>query len=252
MTEHFNILNGFIGNGNPRGRFWFIGLEEAYEWGVDREQDHEELDKYRQHRIRFVKPSEGEVFGGIESEESKVQAHNKKLKTGEKRKKFTRIYDIMSELVMRVHGERLEGVKFYRNTKLLTETGDTFQLNLYPIGKPSLRAWNKRNYSALFEFETPQAYYKYVCEPPNGAFDRFAMLYEEWGKPPHHITVCFGKKGWDDFKKLLKISSSPIKANKWYQIYDSGIIFCPFFFGPQMGKDRIASLACEIQRLLSM
>ena len=230
MTKEFEILNNFIGIGNPYGTYWFIGLEEAGEWGEDQEDNRVKLEKYK-NRIIALKPGE------IEREAKDYEDKNPG-------KRFTRVYDLMSQLVLAASIGTESDSREYRNNELLQESGETFQLNLYPLGKKSLKTWPAR-YVDRFGYRSMKDYYREVTG------ERFRILHQEWTKYDPAITVCFGKTEWDSFRKLLKLESKTGHQDcGWYQVYLSRIILCPFFMNNHMSAERILCLGQEIRKLL--
>jgi hypothetical protein len=230
MTTEFNILKDFIGFGNPEGKYWFIGLEEAGEWGKDLDEDRKNLGRYKNRIIAF-KP------GDMERDAEDYKRKNPG-------RKFTRVYGIMSQLVLVASTGTESGSLEYRNNKLLVESGETFQANLYPLGKKTLGEWND-NCAAISGYKSREDYYR------NVPGERFRMLREEWTKYHPPITICFGSTEWDRFKELLDLKSeTDYEDCGWYQVYLSRIILCPFFVDYLMSKKRLLLLAREIRRLL--
>lgn len=214
MTKEFDILNAFIGSGNPFGRIWFIGLEEANEWSENPEK-------------KIYKPYEQCISALGPGDMERLEE-----KTKDTRKRFTPTFGIMSKLLLAIAKEEYpsklkqyhDAVKDYRNKKLLWESGDTFQCNLYAIGKRSLKDWPPW-YKTLFGFNSRQDYYssEFVkC--------RFELIRKQWETCAPRITICFGKGHWDSFRTLLKLEEQP--PDNWYQIYRFGIrsriFLCPF------------------------
>lgn len=230
MTKDFEILNNFIGTGNPYGKYWFIGLEEAGNWREDPEDNRVKLEKYKS-RIIAVKPGE------MEKEAKDYEDMNPG-------KRFTRIYDFMSELVLAASTGTESGSREYRNNKLLHESSETFQLNLYPLGKKSLKTW-PAHYTERFGFKSMKDYYREVTG------ERFRMLHQEWTKYDPPITICFGSTEWDSFRKLLKLESETVYQDcGWYRVYLSKVILCPFFVNTHISTERKLSLGKEIRKLL--
>ena len=228
MTQHFDIVNQFIGSGNPRGQFWFIGLEEAGEWSEDPAVNRE---SYQAYAKRYAPAEAGRI----------------KQDAQEMRRRYTKVYDIMSKLVVAVTlpGDLTKNAWLrYRNEQLLGKSGDTFQTNLYPLGKLSLKNWPP-HYERLFGFGPGdrQRYRDEVLKT------RFPMLRQEWRhhKPP--LTICFGKTGWPDFETLLEVQ--PREEVEKCRVYRSGVVFCPFFNNYLMPGRRIAALAVILRELLN-
>jgi hypothetical protein len=225
--ENFNVLKRFVGFGNPDGMYWFIGIEEAGEWDDEYIED---VERYKK-QIIAIEPGE------MEKSEEKTKA---------KGKRFTRIYDYMSYFVLASSSKAADALacRKYSNEELLQTRSETFQANLYPLGKRSLSHWDHKCVE-LTGYESKREYYRNVEN------DRFLLLREKWNHYKPSITMCFGASHWDKFEKLLDLQGTNYKNRDWYRVYDSRIILCPFFIGHKMKNDYKEKLAKEIQTLLS-
>lgn len=234
-TERFRILNEFIGCGTLHAPIWFIGLEEAGEWKEDPEKDREQYDKYAR---RSLPVENGEI------EKQVRQAR-------EERRGYTKIYDIMSKLVVAItipdQPNFLEW-KEYRNKKLLQANGITFQANLFPLGKNSVGEWPD-HYKNLFGFgkEDRSEYERMVISDRFPG--RFHLLRSQWKDAAPIITVCFGFSRWRDFENLLKPAEPPEEFDNCKLYKKSGVILTPFFKYPFMPHTRIQGLAEKLRPL---
>lgn len=223
----FEVLKKFVGFGNPNGKYWFIGIEEASGWEIE---DKITLEAYGK-QIVPVEPRR------IQSDETKLTKEGKR---------FTRIYDYMSYFVLASSGKASdpEACKKYRNEVLLQKHGEEFQANLYPLGKRSVSHWND-DCSRITGCKSRAAYYDEIEK------ERFTLLCNKWKEYGPTITICFGKSCWDKFEKAFppERMANP-KDFGWYRVYDSRIIFCPFFIGHQMKNTYKEQLAKEVQMLL--
>jgi hypothetical protein len=230
MTKDFEVLNNFVGFGNPKGNYWFIGLEEAGEFG-DTEQDRKELDKYKK-QICPVEPD---------------QIKEDRAQTNKSGKRFTPIYHYMSYMVLASSGMPSDNAacRQYTDNVLLQAQSPTFQANLYPLGKGRLSDWND-NCEKVTGYKSRKDYYQSVED------DRFALLFNKWREFSPGVTICFGASYWDKFEKLLKITNESDRKGHdgWYRTYRSSIILCPFFVGHQMKNGRKEKIAAEIQVML--
>ncbi|MBI5672360.1 MAG: hypothetical protein HZC50_03645 [Nitrospirae bacterium] len=97
--DRFRIVNEFIGFGVIYAPIWFFGIEEASTWGEDPEKIQQQYDMYAD---RWFPDEKGEI-----ERKAREMGHG-----------YTKIYDIMSKLVVAItnpgaHG--FEGWKEYRN-----------------------------------------------------------------------------------------------------------------------------------------
>lgn len=230
-NERFHIVNKFLGFGHPTSPIWFIGLEEADEWNRYPEQDAE---KYRLYAKRFFPEKPGQ----ISSDARKKGRH------------YTKVYDIMSKLVVAV----LENTctpdwkaraKDYRNTSLFVNEG-AFQTNLYPLGKRSFGESLPEHYVSLFGLSSTEEYRKLVRET------RFNLLRSDHEKYGPRLTICFGKMGWPDFEELLRLGEHQYDDSlKGYRIYPSGVVLSPFFSYRFMANQTILALGARLRSLFA-
>ena len=225
-AERFVILNRFLGFGNPRASIWFIGLEEASRWCRDPSKSEANYERYEKRYFPF-RP--GEI-----TDEAKRAGRTR-----------TRVYDIMSKLVVALtSGGQPSRTTWreYRDSSLLQEDGQTFQGNLYPLGKDHLPIWPEY-YHELFGLKSREAY---MAEVEN---KRFPYLREKHRQYAPQLTVCFGKAGWKDFKKLFALGTDYEPAEQAC-IYPRGIVLCPFF--GRMSDDYIVRLANSIREAVGL
>lgn len=238
MNHYFNILNSFVGFGNPNGRFWFIGLEEAGKWVPDTID--KEIEKYKE---RFL----ADPPGTINKDSEKYGA------------RYTKLYDIMSKIIIVAKQGALRDWKNYRDSELLLEGGETFQANLFPLGKASLKTWPP-HYGQLFNLHSLETYLAHVRDSSG----RFPMLYSEWLKRFRLegvyssslplITICFGMAEWETFASEWHLGNSDCENNVWYRVYATKrLILCPFFSYRRycMPSSRIEVIGKEVARLLA-
>jgi hypothetical protein len=227
-NERFHILNNFLGFGNPKSAIWFIGLEEAGEWNSDPEQNAE---MYRLYAQGFFPFKPGEIS-------SDARKHGRR---------YTKVYDIMSKLVVEVLGNTCTpDWKVYRDERLFVEgSNEAFQTNLYPLGKGSLREWPSE-YVSLFGLSTAEEYYNLVRKE-GGRFDHLRSEHEKY-RP--QLTICFGKCGWDDFKRLLRLGDQYDDSLKGYRIYPATrVVLSPFFSYRFMSSETIVALGARLRGL---
>lgn len=224
-TNRFHVLNVFVGFGNPKGQIWFAGLEEASKWNADPSADEAMYSLYEKQYFP-IKP------GQIEAESKSYGL------------RYTKIYDIMSKFVISIKNQSLLGWREYRNKRLFTRDVNTFQMNLYPLGKKSISEWPPY-YKNLFGFGTSdrQLYYEAVIET------RLPLLRNEWKKYAPNITVCFGKAGWEDFERVCGPFGDYSQIGDC-RIYANGVVLCPFFNPRYMPDKQIIELATHLREIL--
>lgn len=224
--ERFDIVNSFLGFGDPHAPIWFVGLKEAGEWNEDPGKDAHMYRQYAKGYFHFAP-------GIISSEAQKYG------------RRFTKVYDIMSKLVvLALNDPNLSDWKYYRDHCLFSEGGRTFQTNLYPLGKPSLRSWPEK-YHTLFGMDSAERYYKSAQQ------DRFPLLGTAHAKYRPRITICFGRTGWDSFQKIFSLGEEFGEEIVGCRIYPSNVVLTPFFSYRVMPHRIIDALGQRLRPLLA-
>ena len=225
--DRFRIVSEFIGFGVIYAPIWFFGIEEAGTWGKDPEKNQQQYDMYA--RCWFP------------AEKGEIERKAREMGRG-----YTKIYDIMSKLVVAITNpgaHDFEGWKEFRNDKLLQRDGITFQTNLFPLGKPSDAGEWPPYYKDLFGYgkEDRTEYERIVKEV------RFPLLRSEWKIHAPKITVCFGSNRSDYFEELLT-PAGKCEAFDNCKVYErSGIVLTPFFWPPDMPDPLIYKLADKLR-----
>lgn len=226
VTEHFEILNDFMGIGEPAGGIWFVGLEEAYQWNENVEDDKKWYDRYQD---RYFCIEAGEIGGSAK----------------EYGKGFTKIYDIMSKILtgLKTNPDEFNGWKGYRDNVLFQKGSGVFQTNLYPLGKKRLAEWPP-HYERIFGFGKSgmDRYLSIVRE------QRFPKLRAFWEESRPFSTICFGVAGWVDFGRLFELGAEEFEEEDLVRIYKKRkIIFTPFFDYRHMSHKRIGRMVNHLK-----
>jgi hypothetical protein len=132
--RRFEIVNQVLGFGNPRAPIWFIGLEEAGEWSTDDSKNKEELRKYEKCSTGWMQ---------VEPDQMRRDAE----KNGQG---YTKIYIIMSKLLLEVTGGKLADWQDYYKKLFVDEIA--CQANLYPLAKKKHVDRLPPHYKDLFGF----------------------------------------------------------------------------------------------------
>lgn len=221
MNKQFQILSNFKGFGNPKGKVWFVGLEEAANFDTD---DSELLKSYSNEYLLIEKGS--------------IQKDSKEYGNS-----YTKVYDIMSKIMTGLFP--ITDWRTYRNNVLLTKDGNEFQMNLYPLGKKNLKDWPEP-YQRQFEFKTKQEYLTKVQT------DRFITLYNYWKLNSPKFTICFGIGNKEDFKNVFKLSDEVnLEKSKLFVFPKEKVLITPFFDNRNMGKNRIDKTIVTIQNFFT-
>jgi hypothetical protein len=240
--KYFKVLNEYVrGQGDPKGKVWFVGLEESEPWT---EQDlKQNLELYKKDATPLNK-------------NELCKSDKKRQNDGER---YTPINLIMSKIIVRAWPEELpknlyqnasetDQFRYYKYNRLRQRGSGTFQVNIYPLGKKNRNSWDD-NYQKLFGFgpEDQKAYYGAVRDK------RFPNIRKLWKDSEPKITICFGKEGWHDFRLLFELDERPDriindgKKNECCIYEDKRIILTPFFFDSFMNTDTIGQVVDEIK-----
>lgn len=223
MNQQFEILNKFKGFGNPNGKIWFVGLEEAANFETNLDNI---VKEYTNETLPFLK-------GSIQKDSSSNG------------KKYTKVYDVMSKIMVGLSHSQNTDWKTYRNEYLLTGTSNEFQMNLYPLGKKNFKIWPPC-YQEIFNFHDKQDYINTVKT------ERFPILYNFWLSHKPFFTICFGIGNYEDFITLFKLNKSKyLNEVGGYLFSEEKIIITPFFSNRNMGSERIKQTVITIQKFLN-
>ena len=201
MTNEFEILNAqFIGYGNPKGKYWFGGIEGAAP--IDKWEDVENFCKELSGRKYMPDPP------GVTAKTRKDMGSN-----------YTKIYGPMAKIVLMHRGGKnevsIKEVNDYVDEELFMEYGDIFQINLYPLGKPNVKSWEEK-YNEWFKFKDKDEYLIKVRK------DRFPKIKEfvedEQYHHPKRIIVCFGIMNLEDYKNAFG-ADLLVQNGKFSKIY---------------------------------
>ena len=105
-TKYFDVLNNFVGFGNPKGKIWFVGLEEAFEWN---ENPHIDKNKYKLYKRGS--------FGFEKKDWDNWQAN-------------TKVYEVISKILLKLRKSNLDHRNYMKNN-LLTDNSNEFFTNLF-------------------------------------------------------------------------------------------------------------------------
>lgn len=200
----------FKGYGNPHGKYWFIGIEEALTIDSDEK----------------LKPYESGISYNTKGDYSKFKNEfYNELKEKGKRGTYTSTYDIAGKIIMNVEGNNEDLTKFL-DKNILTENGNNFYTNIYPLGKPKANDKLQKKSLDYMGLSGMEEYRKIVKS------DRFKSLSKLWTDSKPDVTICFGKGNWNEFENLLKLDSSKRKEivkNRIYLHHKSTVYLVPFF-----------------------
>jgi hypothetical protein len=204
-TRAFEVVSSYLGWGEHVGSIWFVGLEEADGW-----EDKSEGDV-----LAFYK-DQGEVSPAIDHHDfAALRAKGRSI-----RNTMARILSCLSQ------AGRTHDWRWYRDHMLWRPGSQTFQANLFPLGKPSRASW-PQSYKALFGYgvEDRAAYEQALTKK------RFVRLGQLWSESRPRATICFGKEGWKHCRKIFRTDSSPAEVvqGKIYAYAPEHVILTPFF-----------------------
>ena len=217
----FEILNNFLGYGCPKGRFWFIGVEEGSPWDLNSPDDLQKLSDCEK-AGKFMPSAQHDDLVHV-------------------------IYPVISKFASGFVGGSVDSIanwEAYRKDELFQCGSETCQCNLYPLGKQQV--WPD-NYLRDFGYgpspEDQAAYEQQVRAT------RFVALRAAWKRYAPRVTICFGRR-WEDFKTLLEIPPDSVgdpiavpNREKFGEAFvPAGVIMTPHFARGHMSDDRIRAV----------
>lgn len=225
MNEYLQVMMNYKGYGNPAGKYWFVGIEEADDFGKWRCDDLGEKIKQYKDECGFL------LNGDLKKIKEEFMRKNPK-------RRFTSIYNIIAKIVLGIENRDLSEIKSFLDNQLFTRDGSTFQMNLFPLGKPAEKNWPSE-FEHLFGLKNSTHYMQEIK-----ASNRFQSLRDFWIEHRPKVTICFGEAHWKDFKELFKIADAEIKETDKLQFCQSkGVVLAPFFKHFLMTTNRINLLS---------
>lgn len=189
-ARSFEIVNGYLGWGDPGEKgIWFVGIEEADEWGkpekgYHEENEMEELDRARKQIERFKDFTKGGWYS-CDTTDADYKP------TG------TPVFRNIAQIVCKFSASERD-LRRYREDHLFREGCRVFQANLFPLGKPKSTDWPEL-YKQLFGYgkDDIKLYEKEVEKT------RFGKMFQRWSESKPQATICLGRGYVDKFKNLF-------------------------------------------------
>lgn len=185
--QQIDRLVQFQGYGNPRGRVWFIGIEEGGGGENNlRNRLHPDfapiMDNHKAHELLGIH-----------------QYH-----TGKRLRQPT--WWTMSKVMLGLDEGKLnpksDELRSYQADRLGRKDGNTFLTELFPIPKPEANKWQEE-YEELLGYESLE---NYQNEVRNVRIDLLKRMLKEY--EPRYV-VAYGKACWPDFEKVFEEQFEP-------------------------------------------
>jgi len=178
-TKEFNIINNWLGWGEPANGLWFIGVEEGGTWKC---QTSGELEESR----KLINKNAGNTYTSYPNKQTR----------GNVNWPIAVVTAKISSLVSNAGFNWRD----YREKKLWLNESKVFNGNLLSLGKASLNLSDWPNgYKDLFGY-TAEEYCSYY---ENVSTHRYKLFNDFVSKHRPQAIVCFGMSHWDDFKKVF-------------------------------------------------
>lgn len=200
-NENLNIINHYIGYGNPNSKFWFWGIEEK--WDVKKEEEEKEKDKFihvykskyqkENNDIFFLNEKDFEDFYSLEK--YKVNKQKDLRDSASENKTYKGILRIFNSF----HSEPEK----YQNDKIPSVLNNNiFTMNLFPLGKKGDKEQDFDDFTGkLFGVKNYSEWKKQKKEERVQCFLNFFNRYHCKDK----IVFCLGMAHWPDFKEYISI-----------------------------------------------
>lgn len=223
--EEIEKLLNFQGYGNPRGEFWFLGMEEQGQ-GTELElrwrSSFDEVEDLMGVHHRWEQFNPGDKFNA---------------------ERLIPTWATMSKIVRRLKGlsnwSDTEQVRRYQAERLGRLDGETFLTEILPFP-----AWNTRDWPANPCFETRAQYEKEVRPK------RISMLRELHETYSPRYVFCYGTGNWAHHHDIFSdVSFEPILDGRVLlgRSRSSTIVLTPFFAYYLMTNDLIDGIARALE-----
>jgi hypothetical protein len=223
-TEEFQIVNQWLGWGEPNEGIWFIGVEEAFGWEC---KSQEELVSSRQ-KIRAMKDMRYSEC----SDKSTRGNVNWPVAVG------------TAKIASIAKGNDISDWRKYREEELWLPGCKVFNGNLLSLGKPSLAHDLPQGFVELFGFGEND-YGRYYEQVKQDRFEAFRLFRNE--HRPRAI-VCFGMSHWIQFKELFAIvdEKATIESELQTQVYENNRVILTRHFSNGMSDQTIEFIGKKI------
>lgn len=223
MNEYLKTMMEFAGYGNPEGKYWFVGMEEAL--SIENPSD---LKDYQQ---------------GImcNTDEHNYSYYKKRFYKENSGSRYTAIYDIMGRIEMGSKGIIGE-LDSWLDSNQFRKGCDNFYTPLFPLGKARIRKPLPQISMDLFGLDT-MSQYKEMVEN-----HRFPFLRSVWAKNQDKVTICFGKGYWDYFKMAFGLESvkpESLEDGKILFFQEANTYLVPFFWYGNHGMGKHIEFLCK-------
>ena len=181
LTKEFEIVMNYLGWGDPNAILWTVGIEEAESWCTDKKDLNLEKELIRRKYNESVIPVS-------DNTDCKFSVANPAAK--------------MACAISISCRDWRSNWKNYRKNKLWKKGSKTCNINLYPLGKKSLKDSFPKCYNELFgiDVNSLEYYEKLVREK------RFFRIQEFYNERQPEAIICYGKSYWHDFEEAFKLS----------------------------------------------
>lgn len=211
-NESFQIVNNWLGTGDPDNGLWFIGMEEADSF------TNEVVESYR-----------GKQYAPVLSSDA-IKSYN-------------RVANMTAKIVATLCGIPSQYQK-YRDSFLWRKGSKVFNGNLLPLGRPKRTSWPKEN-EELFGL-SHKDYIDNFSIIKDDRINKFKKFRTE--KCPQAI-VCFGKQFWNEFAYIFATEGDPkISCGNNLAIFEHSktILTGHFSYGTWMPKKSVEDVAKKL------
>jgi hypothetical protein len=170
-----------LGLGDPEATLWTVGIEEGGTWCTD-DKSEEYVLLHLRNRIRKFTEEIIPVDAG-DSNNFRVAHVAAKISCG----------------ISRCCNDWRGNWKWYQECKLWKEGSKTCNINIYPLGKDSLKSSFPKCYRKLFGVDNWENYKKIVEE------QRFKRIWDFYREKQPQAIICYGKSHWSEFEKIFEL-----------------------------------------------
>ncbi len=180
-TKEFEILMNYLGWGDPNAVLWTVGVEEAGMWCSDEKR--EDLSQIRKRIREFNSPII--PMEEVEEEPKFPIAHP--------------IAKIACGISKSCKNWKEEWRK-YRKSKLWRKGSKICNINLYPLGKKSLKSSFPNCYKEIFGIDWKD--YDIAVKE-----QRLKKIFNFFREKQPQAVICYGKSHWNDFIEVFQLQN---------------------------------------------
>lgn len=177
-SKYMDVMNSFIGYGNPNGEYWFMGIEEGGEWKKDDEKTKKILKFYKS---KF----NAEPFHFSSADLKELYNEFPEIKNGQEKSPYLNLIKTVRNKLLCKEKEPI-----INNSEIGLKVDPIFILNYHPISHSSSGDEYPEHYFDLFGVNSRECYNKCFLKERKNILRAFIKEYIE--NSAKKTIYCFG------------------------------------------------------------